>query len=69
MQVHVLLFRAGEDNEGIHSLEINDTTVVLMFEEFDDAERYCGLLEAQDFPSPTVELVQREEIESLLPII
>tara|TARA_Y100001968_G_C18785250_1_gene448591 strand:- start:74 stop:481 length:408 start_codon:yes stop_codon:yes gene_type:complete len=64
MLVHVLLFEAGNDNEGIHSLEIKDKTVVLMFEEKDDAERYCGLLEAQDFPCPTVEVVEREEIES-----
>ena len=64
MLIHVLLFQAGTDNEGIHSLEIKDKTVVLMFEEKDDAERYCGLLEAQDFPSPTVEIVDRGEIES-----
>ena len=63
MNVHVLLFQAGEDSEGIHSLEIKEKTVVLMFEEKDDAERYCGLLEAQDFPSPTVEIVDRSEIE------
>ena len=64
MLVHVLLFQAGSENEGIHSLEIKAKTVVLMFEEKDDAQRYCGLLEAQDFPSPTVEIVEREEIES-----
>ena len=63
MQVHVLLYDAGQDNEGIHSLEIKDKTVVLMFEEKDDAQRYCGLLEAQDFPCPSVEKVDREDIE------
>ena len=64
MLVHVLLFKSGQDNEGIHSLEIKDKTIVLMFEEKDDAERYCGLLEAQDFPIPSVETVERFEIES-----
>jgi hypothetical protein len=47
--VHVLLFDAGSDTEGIHSLELNGRTVVLLFEDPDDAERYAGLLEAQDF--------------------
>ncbi|MCT0199396.1 DUF3110 domain-containing protein [Synechococcus sp. CS-1325] len=63
MAVHVLLFDAGSDNEGIHSLELNGHTVVLLFEQQDDAERYAGLLEAQDFPVPTVEALAREEIE------
>ena len=63
MSVHVLLFDAGSDNEGIHSLELNGTTVVLLFEDRDDAERYAGLLEAQDFPAPTVEAIDRHEME------
>ena len=63
MSVHVLLFDAGSDNEGIHSLELNGTTVVLLFEDRDDAERYAGLLEAQDFPAPTVEPIERREME------
>jgi hypothetical protein len=63
MAVHVLLFDAGSDNEGIHSLELNGTTVVLLFEDRDDAERYAGLLEAQDFPMPTVEAIDRRDME------
>jgi len=63
MPVHVLLFDAGSDAEGIHSLEVNGTTLVLLFEDPDDAERYAGLLEAQDFPVPSVEAIQRDEIE------
>jgi hypothetical protein len=63
MSVHVLLFDSGSDQEGIHSLELNGRTVVLLFEDRDDAERYAGLLEAQDFPVPTVELLDREEME------
>jgi len=61
--VHVLLFDAGSDQEGIHSLELHGRTVVLMFEDPDDAERYALLLEAQDFPFPTVEVIDREELE------
>ena len=63
MQVYVLLYEVGKDSEGIHSLELSGKTVVLMFEDKDDAERYCGLLEAQDFPCPTVENIDRDEIE------
>ena len=63
MRVHVLLFDAGTDSEGIHSLEIAGRTVVLLFENRDDAERYAGLLEAQDFPVPTVEALDREDVD------
>ena len=63
MVVYVLLYEVGKDSEGIHSLELNGKTIVLMFEERDDAERYCGLLEAQDFPCPSVIELDREEIE------
>jgi len=61
--VHVLLFDAGGEQEGIHSIELNGRTVVLLFEDPDDAERYAGLLEAQDFPMPTVERLDRRELE------
>jgi len=63
MRVFVLLFNAGTDNEGIHTIRMGDRNLVLMFEEADDATRYAMLLEAQDFPVPTVEAIDREEIE------
>ena len=63
MLVHVLLYNVGKDDEGIHSIDIKGKTIVLMFEDIDDADRYCGLLEAQDFPKPSVELIDREEID------
>lgn len=62
-RVHVLLFDPGSEQEGIHSIELAGRTVVLLFEDPDDAERYAGLLEAQDFPVPTVEVIEREEME------
>ena len=64
MLVHVLLYEAGTESEGIHSLELNGSTVILMFEDQDDAERYCGLLEAQDFPTPSVEKLTKRDIEA-----
>ena len=63
MNIFVLLYNSGTDKEGIHSIELKGRTIVLMFEDKDDATRYCGLLEAQDFPLPTVEMLNIEEIK------
>ena len=63
MKIFVLLYNSGTDKEGIHSIELRGRTIVLMFEDKDDATRYCGLLEAQDFPLPTVEMIDIEEIK------
>ena len=63
MKIFVLLYNSGTDKEGIHSIELKGRTIVLMFEDKDDATRYCGLLEAQDFPLPTVEMIDIEEIK------
>ena len=63
MEIFVLLYNSGTDNEGIHSIELKGRTIVLMFEDKDDAIRYCGLLEAQDFPLTSVELINIEEIK------
>ncbi len=62
MDIYVLLYNLGTEKEGIHSIELKGRTIVLMFEEKDDAERYCGLLEAQDFPLPSVEMISIDEI-------
>jgi hypothetical protein len=64
MPVYVMLFNAGTEHEGIHTLSVGDHNIVLMFEEEDDATRYALLLEAQDFMVPSVERLDRREIES-----
>ena len=64
MQIFVLLYNSGADKEGIHSIELKGRTIVLMFEDKDDAIRYCGLLEAQDFPMPSVEMINIDEIRN-----
>ncbi|NMF56583.1 DUF3110 domain-containing protein [Pseudanabaena yagii] len=64
MQVWVLLFNANTDNEGIYTLEIDGDNIVVAFEQEDDAIRYAGLLEAQDFLSPTVESIDSEDLEA-----
>jgi hypothetical protein len=64
MRIFVLLVNANTDNEGIHSINIGDRDIILMFEEEDDAMRYSLLLEAQDFPAEiSVEALDRQEIE------
>lgn len=63
MLVHILLFNAGTDNEGIHTVQIGERNTILMFQEKDDAFRYAGLLEAQDFPEAKVETIDSEEVE------
>lgn len=64
MRVFVVLFNARTENEGIHSLKVGEQNIVLMFESEDDAMRFGGLLEAQDFPPCTVEGFDAEEIEA-----
>ena len=63
MLVWVLLFNANTDNEGIYTLEIEGNNIIIAFEQEDDAIRYAGLLEAQDFLSPTVESIDRQDLE------
>jgi hypothetical protein len=63
MSVYVVLFNARTENEGIHSLQMEGRHLVLMFEMEDDAIRFGGLLEAQDFPPATVEAFDVDEIE------
>ena len=63
-RVFILLYNVGTENEGVHSLQIEDRTVVLMFESEDDATRYGLLLEAQDFPPVTVEEIDLDDIDT-----
>jgi Protein of unknown function (DUF3110) len=67
MRVFVLIFNAGTDNEGIHSIRISNAqglegNKILMFESEDDATRYALMLEAQDFPVPTVEIMNADDV-------
>ncbi len=63
MRVFVLLFNAGTENEGIHTIRVGERNKVLMFESEDDATRFALMLEAQDFPEPVVETMDAEEIK------
>ncbi|MBD2435489.1 DUF3110 domain-containing protein [Nostoc sp. FACHB-110] len=63
MRIFVLIFNAHTDNEGIHTIRVGDRNKILMFESEDDALRFALMLEAQDFPTPTVEAIDSEEIK------
>ncbi len=63
MRVYILLFNANTSDEGIHTIQSGDRDKVLMFQEEDDATRFAMMLEAQDFPEPTVEAIDSEEIK------
>ncbi len=63
MRVFVLLYNIGTENEGIHTIQMGNRNKVLMFESEDDATRYALLLEAQDFPSASVEMIDSDEVE------
>lgn len=63
MRVFVLLFNARTENEGIHTVQEGERNKILMFESEEDAERFAILLEAQDFPTATVEAMDAEEIK------
>ncbi|MEH2417200.1 DUF3110 domain-containing protein [Nostoc sp.] len=69
MRVFVLMFNARTENEGIHTIREGDAeggklrNKILMFESEDDATRFALMLEAQDFPSPTPEPIDAEEIK------
>ncbi|BAC89605.1 DUF3110 domain-containing protein [Gloeobacter violaceus] len=63
MQLCVLIFNSGSENEGIYTLNVDSENTVVAFESREDAERYANLLEAQDFIVPEVELIEAEEIK------
>jgi hypothetical protein len=69
MRVFVLIFNANTENEGIHTVRVGDASgsqlrnKILLFESQDDAVRFALMLEAQDFPTPTVEAIDAEEIK------
>lgn len=62
MRIYVLLFNARTENEGIHTIQMGDRHKILLFETEDDGTRYAMMLEAQDFPVPTVEEMDLDEV-------
>ena len=58
-----ILAISGKENEGAYALEIeNNKRMVYVFVDKDDAVRYAGLLEADNFPEMSVVEVDDREI-------
>ena len=57
-----ILAVAGKEMEGAYAVDENDKRKVYMFLDKDDAVRYAGLLEADDFPDMSVVEVDDSEI-------
>ena len=58
-----ILAVAGKETEGAYATETdNNKRMVYMFLDKDDAVRYAGLLEADDFPDMSVVEVDDQEI-------
>ena len=49
-----ILAVTGKEKEGAYAVDENDKRKVYMFLDKDDAVRYAGLLEADDFPDMSV---------------
>jgi Protein of unknown function (DUF3110) len=65
MRLWVLLFNTDSDNQGIYTRLEGDKNIVLAFAQEDDAIRYAGLLEAQDFPSAVTESIDQNELTEI----
>ena len=62
--VYVLLYNAGSAQEGIHSIDYDDETIViLLFEDKQDAVAFADKLKAKNFPAPTVSALARKDLE------
>ena len=60
-----ILAVTGKEKEGAYSVKGESNQLVYMFLDKDDAVRYAGLLEADDFPDMSVvEVNDREIIEA-----
>lgn len=58
-----ILALQGKENEGAYAVNTDkDKPLVYMFLDKDDAVRYAGLLEADDFPDMSVVEVDDQEI-------
>ena len=57
-----ILAVSGKESEGAYAVDENDKRKVYMFLDKDDAVRYAGLLEADNFPDMSVVEVDDQEI-------
>lgn len=66
-QAYVLIFNAGQHDEGVYTLQAQQSQVsayVLAFESTDDADRFASLLQAESFDLPTPQSWDRSQLSS-----
>ena len=62
--VYVLLYNAGTDNEGIHTISSQEKETILLFESSADATNFARQLGEHNFPVPSVEILETKTIIS-----
>jgi CHAT domain-containing protein len=62
--VYVLLYNAGTDNEGIHTISHQERHTILLFESLADATNFAQKLREQKLAVPSVETMETEKIIS-----
>ncbi|MBD2601263.1 DUF3110 domain-containing protein [Microcystis viridis] len=60
--VYVLLYNVGADDEGIHTISTGNKDTILIFETQEDAATFARRLGEQNFPVPSVEAIEYEDI-------
>ncbi|AFY70161.1 hypothetical protein Pse7367_1885 [Thalassoporum mexicanum PCC 7367] len=66
MQVWILQFNINDLEQAFYALSLSDgQTVIIAFEDQEDADRCSGLLEAQDFPDLSPEQIEQKELEEI----
>ncbi len=60
--VYVLLYNVGTDDEGIHTISTGNKDTILIFETQEDAATFARRLGEQNFPVPSVEAIEYEDI-------
>lgn len=66
MELWVLLFNSPSGDQGIYTTHLESgEDIVLAFTQEDDALRYAGLLDAQDFTGAFAESISQQELEDI----
>lgn len=60
----IVFTNVSDGSDGVYSLSIGDESIVLAFEEREEAQRYSICLEAQEFPMPQVCELDSEELRN-----
>ena len=60
----IVFTNAADGTEGVYSLSIGEESIVLAFQEKEEAQRYALCLEVQEFPMPQICMMDSEELRN-----